>query len=700
VDSVQKRAEDGCLRWVFTDVETKASLECPVQARSEGHIRLAFELRLESWESCALQIGWCDEDEHYWQLRLPYERDGEWQEGQLCDARVEFGIHNAWKRPGDEIRSLRIDVAGSGRRASLDLRRLELSTLSPEQVEPRLVVGEREIKVSDVASWKGRIPTGRRDQVLLDYFLSEEDRPETYAERARSIREDGLYRLESAKPVAASIAFRDRRGDSQENSWRFRWNALDACKALVAGFVDSDDLEFLYLAREHGLQWIEENLERPPADSRYAWYDHGTALRAMSLLMLWDLGCEKGFDLLTKARLLQALHAHGELLRSEAFVARNQPYRVHNHALFQAVALLFIGRLTPLVEAPEWLEVGRRRCLGMVSDLLSAEGASVENSYAYHRGLRLLVVRLAEVFEAYDLDGHVELSERMKEMAAFERSFQFPNGIGPSNGDSWHVSVENTEARIGRRSRGEGDPSADDRVYPDAGYAVLRRTGSEGWLDRQVTLLCSSKNITHKHHDHLSILIWAGGIEWIADPGLYRYAESDVHAAFFRHARAHNAPVIEEADYDPVPGSAVLEEWSSGPQSRLLASHTAYPGRRIEREVRLDRDEDRVVVEDRVQGAPPRGLDLWFHAGFGVSVEAGDDGAVLLTHPASENTVLIEPDRASPPELELFRGQSEPFAAGWIYIRGGIPVPTAAWRWRWHGTGGPLTTTVSFGIDR
>lgn len=650
------------------------------------HLSLSLALRLSGWRSSAVTVGWQDREDNFWRVRLPHIRDGEWQQVELLDASLEFAIHNSWTRPkAPLVSAIRVVAVGEpGSAASLEIRSLEVRSLTGADVTPRLLAGSELYPIEQPGQWSSALDPRPRDRVLHRYLGSDdllEDSGNPVA-RAGEMRDRGLYRLESAKPVAPAADWAHRATASQENAWRFRWHALESCRILLKAFYRTGEDEYLYMAREHATHWIAENLHRQTDDMRYAWYDHGTALRCLSLLAIWDLGQERRFDVLTLSDLLEALHAHGELLASETFVARNQPYREHNHALFQAIALLFLGRVAPLPEASRWAALGAERCTDLIAALVTEEGVCAENSSDYHTGLARLVAKLQDVFSGYGLEDGGELLRIYRSMKGFESVFRYPNGTSPAIGDSWHFSEAAADSRRDRRSpEAQDDSGQGGWFYPQSGYAILRRGEAGGHPTRQLNLICSAVNVTHKHADQLSFTFWADGIEWVADPGLYKYGESDLHARYFRHARAHNAVVLNDESYPPAAGNAKLVRWSdSAAATNVTAEHRGYENALVRRSIRYEKADDRVQIVDEVHGAGVTSCALWFHAGLGVHLDVGVHGDVLLVHEQADTAVLVVPAWQCS-DLETFAGQSDPFAAGWIYTRGGTPVPSRSWRY-------------------
>lgn len=689
------KAIEHFIRWDFHDcAEQRNYLYRPLDHTITDKIELALKVRLAGWSKCAVSIGWQDRAEKYWRLRLPYIRDGHWQKVNLREGSIEFGIHNNGTRPSDTgIDGIRLVVVGEpaeGSTATLDLTGAKLSEFSDHDDLPRVSIGGETFPVDRPEDWGTLLAGHQRHRALHEYLGAEDvmDAGEDPMPDAEDFRFTGNYNVESAGRIPGKFSWTERADSSSENAWRFRWHALETCRLFLKAYYSSKDDEYLFMARSHAIHWLEDNLHRPTNDERYAWYDHGTALRTLALLAIWDLCQERETDVLERVDLLHALHRHGTLLASETFVARNQPYREHNHALFQAVALLLLGLVAPLRESSEWKDLGARRSLDLVGALVNAEGVSIENSTDYHGGLARVVLKVRNVFETYGLDGLHQLDEQYEAMMGFSRWVRYPNGTSPSVGDSWHMDEPTMLGRLERKvpkMRLEGGEQ--DRFFPESGYAILRKHDRFGYPSRQLNFTCSAINITHKHADQLSFTVWADGIEWLADPGLYKYRAEDAHGDYFRHARAHNAVVAGGETYPPREGNARLLQGETCDKYGLIeGEHYGYEDLTVKRCIKYDRGRDLIVITDAVDDSDGIQLASWFHAGLGVAVDLGPDGDALLTHPRSrsnEGLLVVPCSEEFPQQVERFHGQLKPFAAGWIYTRGGNAIASTTWSYLW-----------------
>ena len=123
----------------------------------------------------------------------------------------------------------------------------------------------------------------------------------------------------------------------------------------------------------------------PDEDLRFAWYDHGTAERQLSMVMLYhELSNSKEIDEKYLQKLKKIILLQGRLLESEIFYARNQVNRYHNHAMFQDVALIVTAlSFTKVSCTKRWLKTGVSRLEDQISKLIIRDdrySVFVENS--------------------------------------------------------------------------------------------------------------------------------------------------------------------------------------------------------------------------------------------------------------------------------------------------------------------------------
>lgn len=676
------------ITWEFpesTEVQY-AYIYRPIEARAKGWIEAAAEFRYQGWKDASIQFGFHD-GESFFMDDLRHPIPDRWTPIQAREGSITFGIANNWASPPSRnVRYLRFVLRGvPGPGARLEVRAAKLLDW-PSPDRPHLLELEgRTVLLSDSSTWWPYLRQRPKDNEFLRFFISDNlfGSSREALEGARAFVHDGVYRLHGLMPVPVAAHWSERAQSSDDSAWRFQWHAL----MPVHMFLLANDLEpneeYLFQAREHAMRWLDRDLAKRPEDPVFVWYDHGTAMRTLNLLALWEIGRSRPFDTLSLAQLVRAIAEHARVLAAESFVARNQPLPFHNHAVFQAVALLAAGILLPeFAEAPTWRRLGTERLLDQITHLVTREGALNENSFGYHYGMTSFCDSLLRWMESARLPEAERIRPVCTTMAQFLKDVAYPNGQLPAFGDTIHGM------RADRQGKAmEGSTTPGDRVFPDSGYALLRYlpAGKPTAQTRQLNLIASSQSVTHKHADNLSFTFFFAGREWLTDPGLYAYGRKDVFDSFFRSPRAHNAPVLDGQDYDPKPGSARITRWDSHEAvSLIIAEHTGYPQATIRRTILVDKEGDAIFVCDRLlpeKGVPPK-LSQWFQASPEVDIRTLAAGAIALSAPGTAATLLVVPIQPNDLTVRSFRGQKQPFVAGFYFPSYGEAQPLYSFRYQ------------------
>ena len=170
--------------------------------------------------------------------------------------------------------------------------------------------------------------------------------------------------------------------------------------------------------------------------------------------------------------------------------------------------------------------------------------------------------------------------------------------------------------------RGEHDlrPCA----YPDFGLYIFRGP------DLYVGIRCGGFPVPgsggHAHNDQLAVEVYAGGEDWVADPGTYLYTPFPDHRNRYRSVAAHFAPRVVSREPASLDEGLFRLDGEAGGQclhfdgSGFLGVHAGY-GRPVYRSVQVK--PGRVVVRDYAEAglslAPIEPADLpAFSPGYGL----------------------------------------------------------------------------------
>jgi uncharacterized heparinase superfamily protein len=175
-------------------------------------------------------------------------------------------------------------------------------------------------------------------------------------------------------------------------------------------------------------------------------------------------------------------------------------------------------------------------------------------------------------------------------------------------------------------------------VFPETGYAVLRRDGL--WLAFDCGAPAPGYLPAHAHADALSFQLWVDGVPVVIDPGMPTY-EAGAERDWFRGTRAHATVAIDDRDQfelwgafrsGPLPRVELLE----ATEDRLEAAVVWRGGLRHVRRITIGEDE--VTVADRIDGSGEHAIEssLPLGPGYSGAVAAGSMGVTRAVRPRAE----------------------------------------------------------------
>lgn len=417
-------------------------------------------------------------------------------------------------------------------------------------------------------------------------------------------------------------------------TFRYIWHSLQLFAVLAMRGMRLHNRTMVEFAVREALAWIERSYRKVDPDRKMTWYDHGTAERLISLVVI-RVTSIAFLDLRATRSLDEVIDSHARLLRSEAFYAANQATRFHNHSIFQDIALLVVAAASRGPAAPHWAQIGADRLHAQLEALTVHDGeysTFVENSIGYHDGVTMMV-ELAEEVEAI-ATGASPIRSTASAMNRFSELVRSHYGRAPAFGDTYRL--ENPKSCPTQRAR-RSLPSG-TTVLPEAGYAILRGTDDGDFF--QLTMIGSSKSATHKHADHLSLSLIFDGVEWLVDPSFYSHEYDAPVPSYLRGPWAHNMIVVDGVACSITPGTTHLAPHSDPTLHGFTGTTDAFLGSTVCRTVRGHVERLDIVIDDQVAGCNDASY-LNLHFGDGVDVQV--QGEILsLTHPASRRCLLIK----------------------------------------------------------
>lgn len=468
---------------------------------------------------------------------------------------------------------------------------------------------------------------------------------------------------------------------------------------LAIAFILTGDHEY---AREWASQldrWLAE-LPLPVSDVNVRkhdmWYGLDAGIRAYSWPWAYHAFLKSG--VMTPER-----HA----LWLEHFVEHASFLRQHhappssNWCTMQMYGLLSVALTFPELEQAEgWRDYAVKKLEEAIKLQVLPDGVHVEQSPSYHVGC---VGWFAEPMRLGQLNG-IRWSEgyrtRLEHMAEFTLWIMDPAGLLPAlsdtdRSDRGQVALAHGALLFERKdfaarallplrealvygqdavtrfmSISHSLPSERLRVFPEAGYAILRSDWTP--LGSFTVFDCGPRGHGHGHFDLLNVEIHAGGELLIADPGRWWYDDSDLRREMVS-TPAHNTISIDGRNHAPVEISTpdryeLFVSERIGGWHHLAGRHHAYAeleGKPVcERHIFTDGIRTWIFV-DEVRSDSPHDVMVSFQ--FATTdvrqarpgqmvIEMANGPEALLIHEAREDlAVSIEPAT-----LSRVYGQREP----------------------------------------
>ena len=371
------------------------------------------------------------------------------------------------------------------------------------------------------------------------------------------------------------------------------------------------------------------------------------------------------------------------LLRDEHFYSQG-----HNHGMYQDMALAMYA-LSCGEDAEYFLRLSEARSRVYFRRCFSEDGVHREHSPQYHTDMAGNLCWFSLAFREFDPAYSAELEETLRKIQEYILWITTPEGVLPSIGDSPKRRKDLTAFWKSPEyaytvSRGqEGHPPAElMRVFPQAGYGVIRKdwsmTGEGTWM----MLLAATHSEAHKHHDDLSFLLYHDG-ELITEAGSRNYSYSDPLTEYCYSSYGHNVLFVEGQGWGMKPTHLPQVEreayetgviaWEDTPElSSVTGRQVRFPGVIQVRTLEYDRKRETVTVEDRITMERPAGLRLIYHLAPGISAKREGplswqllrDGVrtadIRIEGNAPELSAKLITESEAPWRTEVFWGSPEP----------------------------------------
>lgn len=321
--------------------------------------------------------------------------------------------------------------------------------------------------------------------------------------------------------------------DDAANSKRLWINSLVTPHVLLKVGRDNKNISYVKLAKELIKSYFSY------VDNKYgvfvdAWKDeHSVSNRlfVLTAFLVDSLFFDDHEDLLSQLELLYWAERHANWL------AKEENYVKNNHGVMMDLALLQFGlfiRNSNNAVAEKYIQIALSR-LNMMFDLtFDSNGCCTENSPAYHFVNYSLFNTIHNFLHVNGLLVNYEKwSSILKQALNVGNLLMRSDRTIPTIGDSEKI------VKTFFPFKNEKNDIFSCGFYPKAGFFVSKSH------EFQLTMRAGGCSYSHRHIDDLSVTLWAHGVDFIVDAGIYNYDIKDKMRRWFISARAHNMLYLE-----------------------------------------------------------------------------------------------------------------------------------------------------------
>ncbi|WP_206520148.1 alginate lyase family protein [Altererythrobacter sp. BO-6] len=401
-------------------------------------------------------------------------------------------------------------------------------------------------------------------------------------------------------------------GETKPRLWRYNQHYFDDLNAYAAEDRRQWHSDLLG-------QWVTDN---PPA-SGVGWESYPTSLRIVNWVK-WALANNALSD-----EVIHSLAVQSRWLRK-----RLEWHLLGNHLFANAKALVFAGLFFSGEEADAWLRTGVEILHEQLPEQVLDDGAQFELSPMYHALALEDLLDLVNVTRAYGRDNLArEFASRISAMLKWLLGMSHPDGDVAFFNDA-AIGIAPGNAELLRYAQDLGfnlEPPADGITYHvQSGY--LRMALGPAVVVADLARIGPDYLPGHAHADTLSFELSLYGKRFVVNSGTSVYGTGPERQRQ-RGTAAHSTLVVDDEDSSEVwSGFRVgrrakpfdVAAYEDGTNLIAHGAHDGYthlPGSPVHRR-RWRLSEDRLFVEDTVEGFGAHQLEAYFHLGPGICTVA------------------------------------------------------------------------------
>ena len=296
-----------------------------------------------------------------------------------------------------------------------------------------------------------------------------------------------------------------------------------------------------------------------------------------------------------------------EILRYQRFVSNRT-----NHQTWFNAAYVNVGTAIGDAELVREGLQGRFGLFWQLDTSVTADGVWYEGTMSYHFYALEAIQLTLEAARAAGID--FSANARLRSLWEGPQRVAWPDGRLPAINDSDPANL----AAYGRHFVWAGDyfgdafnltPAEGSAALDGAGLAILRLgTGRQAVA---AILDYGEHGGSHGHYDKLQLLLYAGGREWLLDPGRLTYSVPE-YETWAKTTAAHNTIAIDGRNQAATTGRLLWLRNGDGWTAAAAESDGAYPGVMLRRYLLLTPDFLADVFE--IEGEHEMQVDWFAHA--------------------------------------------------------------------------------------
>ncbi len=334
---------------------------------------------------------------------------------------------------------------------------------------------------------------------------------------------EGTLQIPGYTPIQINLPFDPVDLKKGSPTWKLLFSSLIAPIILLSAYEDTNDNQYFDLSRQMILSWADYEKSKWLPNG-FLWNDHAIVGRVIALSKFWEVYRKKNdFDPRIAGTILEFVSRSGEMLaKKDHFTFAT------NHGIMQNLALLQIAAAFPALPRSDYFkQLGFERLQEQLDFYINDEGIILEHSAGYHKHGLMLIKDILELLDILNIVPASSWVHKYKKGQAFLERIRRPDGTLPIYGNTVGEYSPSSTYSLNKTKAYILDSGISDSLYPTASYSVWwsKLQSDSYFLPYSQTIVAWSYFLGHGHKlaDEMSLLIWAGGQNWITNTGYWPY---------------------------------------------------------------------------------------------------------------------------------------------------------------------------------